>query len=233
MLTLTECGVAPSWEPGRLDWSQRSVNGAVVVQLTGELDLSTSIELRRRLLGVARTGDASRIVLDLSDVHFIDAHSIGVIVGAREAAAACGRTLHVDGLRALPARMFSLLGLEPIVKRCDDEPGGDPSEERMRRAELWEAGADERERLADDVGEAEVAATRAALQRAEASVLRAEAELRRAREAAERVQAHAALRAGSRASRELADVAQHLGEPESYPRPPTPPDGPMHGEEPA
>jgi anti-anti-sigma factor len=103
----------------------------VVVRLAGELDLSTSAELCRRLSQVARTGGGSRIVLDLSDVHFIDAHSVGVIVGAREAAAARGGTLLVAGLRALPARVFSLLGLEPIVKRCDDESGGDPLEERV------------------------------------------------------------------------------------------------------
>jgi anti-anti-sigma factor len=107
------------WEPGRFGWSQQSVNGAVVVRLAGELDLSTSAELRRRLLQVASTGGASRIVLDLSDVHFIDAHSVGLIISARETAEAHGRTLYVDGLRSLPARMFRLLNLEPIMKQPD------------------------------------------------------------------------------------------------------------------
>jgi anti-anti-sigma factor len=153
VFAVPECGFAPGWDPSRFGWSQRSVDGAVVVQLAGELDISTAVELRRRLLQVARMDGTSSIVLDLSDVRFIDAHTVGLIFHARKTAAAHGRTLQVDGLRALPARMFSLLSWEPIMKHpdaCADEPGGDPLKERGRRADLWEDRADERERLADE-----------------------------------------------------------------------------------
>jgi anti-anti-sigma factor len=76
---------------------------------------------------VAESGAAATIVLDLSDVRFIDAHSIGVIVTAWAAAKCRGRQLRVDGLQGMPARVFGLLGLEPLLARrtCEDKAGGD------------------------------------------------------------------------------------------------------------
>jgi len=53
----------------------------------------------------------SAVVLDMSQVRFIDAAAVRVILSAHAAAAACGRRLYVDGLRAGPARVFELLGL--------------------------------------------------------------------------------------------------------------------------
>jgi len=42
----------------------------------------------------------SAVVLDMSQVRFIDAAAVRVILSAHAAAAACGRRLYVDGLRA-------------------------------------------------------------------------------------------------------------------------------------
>ena len=108
---------APRWGLGLFDWSQQCVDGAVVIHLAGELDLSTAVELRRRLMRVAESGAAATIVLDMSDVRFIDAHSVGLIVTAWAAAKCRGRQLRVDGLHGMPARVFGLLGLEPLLAR--------------------------------------------------------------------------------------------------------------------
>jgi anti-anti-sigma factor len=110
--------------PGLFCWSQRSMDGAVVVCLAGELDVST-VELGPLLRGVVESGAAAMIVLDMSDVCFIDAYSIGLIVGAWKAAKARDRVLRVDGLRGLPARVFRLLELESILLR---RPCGDVTE---------------------------------------------------------------------------------------------------------
>jgi anti-anti-sigma factor len=118
---MTGCEVGRSqWEPAPFCWSQRSLDGAVVVGLAGELDLST-VEFGPLLRGVVESG-AATIVLDMSDVSFIDAYCIGLIVHAWKAAKARGRVLQVDGLRGLPARVFRLVGLEPVLVRrtCGD-----------------------------------------------------------------------------------------------------------------
>jgi anti-sigma B factor antagonist len=111
-------GVAgiPQPGPGVSGWSPPFVDDLVVVRLAGELDVSTA-ELRPLLLGAVECGSAATIVLDMSGVRFVDAHSIGVIVGAWAAAKARGRVLQVDGLQGLPARVFRLVGLEPVLVR--------------------------------------------------------------------------------------------------------------------
>src|SRR5215211_6904624 len=118
---------APRWAPGLFGWSQRCVDGAVVIHLAGELDLSTAVELRRRLMRVAESGGASTILLDWSDVRVIDAHSVGLIMTAWAAAKCRGRQLQVDGLHGIPARVFGLLELEPLLARrtWEDKAGGD------------------------------------------------------------------------------------------------------------
>ena len=115
----------PQGELASLRWSQGTLDGAVVVRLAGELDLSTATELRQLLLNVAESSTATTVVLDMSEVRFIDAHSIGLIVRASKAAKVRGRVLQVDGLDGLPARVFRLVGLERMVvhRTC-----GDPAE---------------------------------------------------------------------------------------------------------
>jgi anti-sigma B factor antagonist len=57
-------------------------NGAVVVKLAGELDLYNAHAVRDELLAVAgRSPD--RLVVDLSDVTFIDSTGLGVLIEAR------------------------------------------------------------------------------------------------------------------------------------------------------
>ncbi len=123
---------APRWEPGRLLWSQRTVGDVVEVRLAGELDLSTATEFRKRLSRVAHSDAATTIVLDMSQVAFIDALSTGLIVGAHTAAESRGRRLQIDGLHGSPARVFQMLGLDWMRIRRPQE--GDFGEDA---GEVW------------------------------------------------------------------------------------------------
>ena len=114
-------------------WSHRFVGDAVVIHLAGEMDLSTAAELRR-LLEVVETDTAATIVLDMSEVSFIDAHSIGVILHAWTAAEVRGQVLQVDRLRGLPARVVRLLGLEStLCAGAGSPPQRMPVDEEGRR----------------------------------------------------------------------------------------------------
>jgi anti-anti-sigma factor len=97
--------------------SQQLVEGVLVVRLSGELDMSTWDELCRRLHEVACSAEVANVVLDLSGVGFIDAHSAGLIMAAEAKARVHGRVLRVDGLHDLPALVFNLLGLDHLVAR--------------------------------------------------------------------------------------------------------------------
>ncbi|BFU45472.1 STAS domain-containing protein [Krasilnikovia sp. MM14-A1004] len=114
----------PHCGPGRFGWTQRQIDGGLLVEVAGELDLSTVPELRRRLSTVTDSDAAATIVLDLSDVRFIDAQSTGLIICAWAAARARGRELCVDGLRGIPARVFGVLGVEnTLTRRYADSEG--------------------------------------------------------------------------------------------------------------
>jgi anti-anti-sigma factor len=101
--------------PERPRWPQREDAGRVVIHLAGELDLSMADELRRQVMDVVVSSASTTIVLDFSDVTLIDAHSVGVIVAARNRAEDLGRQLEVDRLHGMPARVFALLGLHPLL----------------------------------------------------------------------------------------------------------------------
>jgi anti-sigma B factor antagonist len=57
-------------------------NGAVVVQLVGELDLYNAPEVRAALLGVCAE-QPERLVVDLAAVDFVDSTALGVLIEAR------------------------------------------------------------------------------------------------------------------------------------------------------
>jgi anti-sigma B factor antagonist len=55
---------------------------ACVVKLAGELDLYNAPQLREALLRIC-TDSPQRVVVDLSDVEFIDSTALGVLIEAR------------------------------------------------------------------------------------------------------------------------------------------------------
>lgn len=92
---------------------ERNDSGLAVVTISGEHDLSTAPNLRRRLDSLLEEGTAT--VVDLSPATFIDSSILGVILDARRRAAegnigfavvhangadAVDRVLEVTGLRA-------------------------------------------------------------------------------------------------------------------------------------
>ncbi|HEY6962470.1 MAG TPA: STAS domain-containing protein [Gaiellaceae bacterium] len=90
-----------------------AVNGALVVRLAGELDLYNAEEVRAALADAIGRGP-ERIVIDMSDVEFVDSTALGVLIEARSKLGRDGlalaapqldtrRTLQVSGLdRHLP-----------------------------------------------------------------------------------------------------------------------------------
>jgi anti-sigma B factor antagonist len=88
-------------------------NGGVVVRLGGELDLYNADDIRHALGGAIERG-AVYIVVDMSEVDFVDSTALGVLIEARSKLGRDGvllaapqletrRTLEVSGLdRQLP-----------------------------------------------------------------------------------------------------------------------------------
>jgi anti-anti-sigma factor len=65
---------------------------ALLARLTGEIDMSNAEEMGARVIG-ATPNDASGVVLDLSDVEYMDSAGIYVVYGMRASLQARGQTL--------------------------------------------------------------------------------------------------------------------------------------------
>jgi anti-sigma B factor antagonist len=91
------------------------VDGSIVLRLAGELDLYNAEEVRAALAdAIASSPSPARIVVDMTDVEFVDSTALGVLIEARSKLGADGlalaapqvdtrRTLQVSGLdRHLP-----------------------------------------------------------------------------------------------------------------------------------
>jgi anti-anti-sigma factor len=95
---------------GFLEVRSERRDGDHVIALAGELDLDGADRVIRELRR-AETTDASRIVLDLSDLRFIDSTGIRLIVAADARSRRDGdRLVLIPGPRAVH-RVFELTGL--------------------------------------------------------------------------------------------------------------------------
>jgi len=85
-----------------------------LASLHGELDLSNADALRAEFARIEATS-VSRIVLDLSELEFIDSTGLAVILGAHERARNDGYVLRVLRPTGQVARVFELCGLDEVL----------------------------------------------------------------------------------------------------------------------
>lgn len=89
-----------------------------VVRPRGELDLATAPAFRQSLVDAIDSG-AVRVVVDMSEVTFIDSTGLGVLVGAIKRARASGAEL--VALSAAPSirKVFEITGIDHVLRAGD------------------------------------------------------------------------------------------------------------------
>jgi anti-sigma B factor antagonist len=87
---------------------------ATVVTLHGDLDMVTVEELRG-LLDEACTGDPTRVVIDLTDVPFVDVLSLSTILASADAVREYGGFLHVRGASGAVRRICAMLNAKDLL----------------------------------------------------------------------------------------------------------------------
>ncbi|MDQ1706653.1 MAG: hypothetical protein QOF18_3019 [Frankiaceae bacterium] len=85
-----------------------------LVILHGELDMMT-VDSLRQLLADACVGDPSRVVVDLSDVPFVDVLSLSTILAAADGLRERGCSLIVTGASAAVRRVCALLNAGDVL----------------------------------------------------------------------------------------------------------------------
>jgi anti-sigma B factor antagonist len=95
-----------------------------VVHPAGEIDAYTAPQLRSQLHEATGSG-ARVVVVDLSDVTFIDSAGLGALVGAHRRMLEADGQLRVVRPPALVARAFQLTGLDGVLDFYDDRGAAD------------------------------------------------------------------------------------------------------------
>lgn len=91
--------------------------GALRVRLSGELDHSAAARLRGDLDALIADTGAKQLILDLSDVSFMDSSGIGLIIGRYKRMARRGGSVAVSGSNARIDSIFNMAGLYRLVEK--------------------------------------------------------------------------------------------------------------------
>ncbi len=100
----------------------QEVDGHAVVRLKGELDIATVDDLRDDLRK-ARHAYGEHVILDLTDLEFMDSKGLSVIVGCHKAVTANGGSLALVAPRPIVRRTLEITGLSgrlPVFDSVED-----------------------------------------------------------------------------------------------------------------
>jgi anti-sigma B factor antagonist len=84
-----------------------------ILDVKGEIDLSTAPRLRERIVELVE-GGSYNIVVNLSDVPFMDSTGLGVLVGSLKRVRERDGTLALAGVARPVQRVLSLTGMDKV-----------------------------------------------------------------------------------------------------------------------
>ena len=79
----------------QLTINQQPTDKGALIQAVGEVDLTTAPQLRAPLMETVNSGDKVAVIVDLSQVDFIDSAGLALLVEARKRLAPEARPLHI------------------------------------------------------------------------------------------------------------------------------------------
>ena len=91
------------------------------VNLSGELDQSTTEQVRLRLMTTLAAYDIKHIVFNLKALTFMDSSGIGIILGRYNQMKTLGGRVFVIGMNPTVDKVFHMAGLNQIITIIDDE----------------------------------------------------------------------------------------------------------------
>jgi len=86
-------------------------DGEIVVHLRGRLGIDSSPFLRDQLLAGLREESMKAMVVDVSEVSYMDASGIATLVEGLKIARSCHNTLRLKGLQGRVLHLFEVTGL--------------------------------------------------------------------------------------------------------------------------
>lgn len=109
--------------PTRFEIAERTQEGAPVLAVAGELDLSTAVELAQRVQDVLAAAPTS-LTVDLSEVTFMDSSGLRLLIELHQRAGAEAWTLELVPPTHEPARAILRLTGADTALPFEDPPVG-------------------------------------------------------------------------------------------------------------
>jgi len=103
-----------------LQVEQRTVGDALVVSVSGEVDLATAEPLREALVA-AEAQPASGMVIDLQQVGFLDSTGIGELVGVHRRLRKSDRPLALVVPEGPIRKILAITGMDSVLDLHEDE----------------------------------------------------------------------------------------------------------------
>ncbi|HEU0213793.1 MAG TPA: STAS domain-containing protein [Jiangellaceae bacterium] len=103
----------------RLSLRTRTVDGCLVVEVAGEVDMTSAPTLRDHLLGHIGLGEPC-VVVDLSKVDFMDSTGLSALVVAYRQASEVGSSVLVAAAQPSVRRVLEITQLDVLLEHRDD-----------------------------------------------------------------------------------------------------------------
>ena len=115
----TKCPNCAEGAPVDLSITRADHGARTVVHLGGEIDVYTA-PLVREKLDEQITAGRINIVVDLTDVTFLDSTGLGVLVGRLKLTRTMGGSMRIVGTDDRVLKVFSITGLDKVFEMHDD-----------------------------------------------------------------------------------------------------------------
>lgn len=97
-----------------LDIQTKEEQARNVVLLSGEVDVYTAAKLKETLTPLAEQED-KELVVDLSNINYIDSTGLGIFIGALKTTEKSNSTLKLTGLNERVRKLFEITGLNEVI----------------------------------------------------------------------------------------------------------------------
>ncbi len=101
--------------------STRQLGKATIVDVSGDIDLYNSPEVRKVLLAALREERAPRVIVNLREVRYIDSSGVASLVEGLKVSRELGSRLVLLGLSQAVRDVLELSRLNKVFEVCDTE----------------------------------------------------------------------------------------------------------------
>ena len=110
------------WETGSTLMPRARKSGdAVIVSVQGEIDLHNSPELRTQLLGLLAQHNPGKLVINLSQVPYMDSSAVAVLIESLQKMRKTGGRVFLTDLQPRVRGLLEIARLETIFGLVNDE----------------------------------------------------------------------------------------------------------------